>query len=82
MALSPSLSAIQQRDREANEFRAMKANIEATAAADAERIERISARISEYSQQQNLSGSSSCYTGPRGGTYTLTRSGKKNYGGC
>lgn len=23
-----------------------------------------------------------CYTGPRGGTYTLTRSGKKNYGGC
>jgi len=40
------------------------------------------ARISEYSQQQNLGGSSSCYTGPRGGTYTLTRSGKKNYGGC
>ncbi|WP_416234772.1 YHYH domain-containing protein [Paucibacter sp. PLA-PC-4] len=23
-----------------------------------------------------------CYTGPRGGTYTLTASGKKNYGGC
>ncbi|WP_431266634.1 YHYH domain-containing protein [Roseateles chitinivorans] len=23
-----------------------------------------------------------CYTGPRGGTYTLTKSGKKNYGGC
>ena len=23
-----------------------------------------------------------CYTGPRGGTYTLTSSGSKNYGGC
>lgn len=23
-----------------------------------------------------------CYTGPRGGTYTLTKSGKKNYNGC
>ncbi|MBA4342197.1 MAG: YHYH domain-containing protein [Methylibium sp.] len=23
-----------------------------------------------------------CYVGPRGGTYTLTKSGKKNYGGC
>jgi hypothetical protein len=23
-----------------------------------------------------------CYIGPRGGTYTITKSGKKNYGGC
>ena len=23
-----------------------------------------------------------CYTGPRGGTYTLTKNGKRNYGGC
>jgi hypothetical protein len=23
-----------------------------------------------------------CYTGPRGGTYTITASGRKNYGGC
>ena len=23
-----------------------------------------------------------CYTGPRGGTYTLTSSGNKNYSGC
>lgn len=23
-----------------------------------------------------------CHTGPRDGTYTLTKSGKKNYGGC
>lgn len=23
-----------------------------------------------------------CYVGPRGGTYTITRSGKKNYSGC
>ncbi|WP_370315022.1 excalibur calcium-binding domain-containing protein [Roseivivax marinus] len=26
--------------------------------------------------------SSRCYTGPRGGTYTLTASGNKNYDGC
>ncbi|WP_366914935.1 YHYH domain-containing protein [Polaromonas sp.] len=24
----------------------------------------------------------SCYVGPRGGTYTITKSGKKNYAGC
>lgn len=23
-----------------------------------------------------------CYTGPRGGTYTITASGRKNYNGC
>nr|WP_232348105.1 YHYH domain-containing protein [Cupriavidus taiwanensis] len=23
-----------------------------------------------------------CYQGPRGGTYTITASGRKNYGGC
>lgn len=23
-----------------------------------------------------------CYVGPRGGTYTIAKSGKKNYGGC
>jgi hypothetical protein len=27
-------------------------------------------------------GGKICYVGPRGGTYTLTASGKKNYGGC
>ncbi|WP_420360459.1 excalibur calcium-binding domain-containing protein [Agrobacterium vitis] len=25
---------------------------------------------------------SGCYVGPRGGTYTITASGRKNYGGC
>jgi hypothetical protein len=23
-----------------------------------------------------------CFVGPRGGTYTITASGRKNYGGC
>jgi hypothetical protein len=27
-------------------------------------------------------GGKSCFTGPRGGTYTLTKSGAKNYAGC
>lgn len=33
-------------------------------------------------QQQQQSGSQTCYTGPRGGTYTITKSGRKNYAGC
>ncbi|WP_373459687.1 YHYH domain-containing protein [Cupriavidus necator] len=31
---------------------------------------------------RSASSRQSCYTGPRGGTYTLTASGRKNYGGC
>jgi len=27
-------------------------------------------------------GDPTCYTGPRGGTYTITPSGRKNYSGC
>lgn len=27
-------------------------------------------------------GGQTCYVGPRGGTYTITKSGRKNYGGC
>lgn len=27
-------------------------------------------------------GRPTCYTGPRGGTYTITPSGRKNYSGC
>lgn len=27
-------------------------------------------------------GGQTCYTGPRGGTYTITSSGRKNYSGC
>lgn len=49
-----------------------------------------SARLSgkEGKQHQNFSPPASrslpsgCYVGPRGGTYTLTKSGRKNYGGC
>jgi hypothetical protein len=37
--------------------------------------------------QKNFSAASKvlppgCYVGPRGGTYTITKSGRKNYGGC
>lgn len=27
-------------------------------------------------------GGQTCFVGPRGGTYTITKSGRKNYGGC
>lgn len=39
-----------------------------------------------YSQQayqpRQAPGRPTCYTGPRGGTYTITASGRKNYSGC
>lgn len=44
--------------------------------ADVERREREAAAA--YSRP----ASSGCYTGPRGGRYTISKSGKKNYGGC
>lgn len=28
------------------------------------------------------SGGPTCHVGPRGGTYTITKSGRKNYSGC
>ena len=36
-----------------------------------------------YSGRSNYSSLGGiCYTGPRGGTYTITSSGRKNYSGC
>ncbi|MGC4062948.1 MAG: YHYH domain-containing protein [Aquabacterium sp.] len=34
----------------------------------------------QQSAQRNLPPG--CFVGPRGGTYTITKSGRKNYGGC
>lgn len=39
-------------------------------------------RKARYAVPSSTTSSSGCYTGPRGGRYTITRSGKKNYGGC
>jgi hypothetical protein len=46
-------------------------------AAPAAAIPVAPARSNGYS-----AGTSTCHVGPRGGTYTITKSGKKNYGGC
>ncbi|WP_298491275.1 excalibur calcium-binding domain-containing protein [uncultured Maritimibacter sp.] len=32
--------------------------------------------------RSRAAAASRCYTGPRGGTYTITASGRKNYSGC
>ncbi|UOD33575.1 YHYH domain-containing protein [Massilia violaceinigra] len=32
--------------------------------------------------QERQATGPTCHTGPRGGTYTITASGRKNYGGC
>jgi hypothetical protein len=33
-------------------------------------------------QPSTLPGAPVCHVGPRGGTYTITSSGRRNYGGC
>ena len=37
---------------------------------------------SESGGARPTSSGATCYVGPRGGTYTITKSGRKNYGGC
>jgi len=45
------------------------------------KIARSNARAARrYTPRRYSNGT--CYTGPRGGTYTITASGRKNYGGC
>lgn len=41
-----------------------------------------SAPPSTSSRAPRSTGGQTCYTGPRGGTYTITASGRKNYNGC
>jgi endonuclease YncB( thermonuclease family) len=36
----------------------------------------------QVSAVTNTASSETCFTGPRGGTYTITASGRKNYSGC
>jgi hypothetical protein len=39
-------------------------------------------RVAAKGAKSFRSTRSRCYVGPRGGTYTVTASGRKNYGGC
>ena len=39
-------------------------------------------RRANLARQQAARAASRCYTGSRGGTYTITSSGNKNYDGC
>jgi len=36
----------------------------------------------QQSNQALVGNKPTCYTGPKGGTYTITPSGRKNYQGC
>ncbi|RYF61680.1 MAG: hypothetical protein EOO27_00975 [Comamonadaceae bacterium] len=40
------------------------------------------ARAAASSGSGRTAGGQTCYVGPRGGTYTITASGRKNYSGC
>lgn len=42
----------------------------------------LSQPLPAYSAPRTTSSGQTCFVGPRGGTYTITKSGKKNYGGC
>lgn len=55
--------------------RAPAAPITAPVASPTEREKNSLAQAQPVSQP-------TCYTGPRGGRYTITKSGKKNYRGC
>lgn len=39
-------------------------------------------KLTVYKPVRPYQSSGTCYRGPRGGTYTITASGNKNYGGC
>ena len=43
-------------------------------------LKRVASKGSK--KTRSIRTSSRCYVGPRGGTYTITASGRKNYGGC
>lgn len=45
-------------------------------------VSRVAKRYRAYRPRSTRSYSKTCYTGPRGGTYTITASGNKNYDGC
>lgn len=38
--------------------------------------------VSTFVSSPRQASSGQCFVGPRGGTYTITASGRKNYGGC
>lgn len=42
----------------------------------------VPARAAASSGSSRTVGGQTCYVGPRGGTYTITASGRKNYNGC
>ncbi|HHV47438.1 MAG TPA: YHYH domain-containing protein [Rhodocyclaceae bacterium] len=44
--------------------------------------EKPNAKSAQVSAQPLRSLPPGCYVGPRGGTYTITKSGRKNYRGC
>ena len=49
---------------------------------DVKRIARSQKRSIARRAKGRYRSSSRCYVGPRGGTYTITASGRKNYSGC
>jgi hypothetical protein len=45
-------------------------------------VRRISSTAIARPRAQPVRSSRRCYTGPRGGTYTITSGGNRNYSGC
>ncbi|MFC4422792.1 YHYH domain-containing protein [Cupriavidus pampae] len=53
-----------------------------SSARSAQTLESNTARATATKSDRSALSGPTCYTGPRGGTYTITASGRKNYGGC
>jgi hypothetical protein len=48
----------------------------------AHKVQKTSTKPQPRQRLTDTATGPTCYTGPRGGTYTLTASGNKNYSGC
>ena len=60
----------------------MPSHLLADEPSSAHKVQKTSAQPQPRQRLTDTATGPTCYTGPRGGTYTLTSSGTKNYGGC
>jgi hypothetical protein len=60
----------------------MPSHLLADEPSSARKLQRISSKPPPRQRLTDTATGPTCYTGPRGGTYTLTSSGNKNYSGC
>jgi len=60
----------------------MPSHLLADEPSSAHKVQKTSTKPQPRQRLTDTATGPTCYTGPRGGTYTLTASGNKNYSGC